>query len=421
MTRLLCQLFLLLISSVALAHDMIPAPAQQQAILLKNATVHTVIAGTKFDTDVLLINGVIDQVGRNLQHRNAIVHDLSGKQLYPGLIALNTTLGLNEIEMVRATVDKAETGRHNPDLVAATAFNPDSELIPTVRVNGISHAQITPRGKGLTGQSILVNLDSWTIDDAIVATPTALHLVWPDNPKPHRHKTEKKAVASQQQQVDDIIQTFIQARHFNQAGKITATEPQTLRWQAMAGLFDGSAKLFIHADSKQQLEQIIQFAKQFELGPVIVGGYDAWQMAAALKRIKATIIYPHVFSLPRRDDEPIDLPFSIPAKLAAAKLPFALAQPEDWNSRNLPFTGGQSIAYGLSYQAALKALTLTPAQLLGINDMGAIAPGYRASLVVSEGDLFDPLTNRVTALFIDGRQVDLNNRHRQLYQKYLKR
>ncbi|MCL1036396.1 amidohydrolase family protein [Shewanella submarina] len=420
--RVLAMMTGLLMASPALAHDMVPGAPQSQPILLQNALVHTVSVGSLEDTDILIENGIITAVGSDLQADGAQVIDLTGKQVYPGLIALNTFLGLTEISMVRATVDTAEVGKLNPEVKASVAFNPDSELIPTVRSNGITHVQVVPQGRGLTGQSTLVNLDSWTIVDGEVDTPAAIHLHWPTV---WRWSSDEKRRKKQQEQLDADIQTihsaFEDAYRYHLAAKADKVTSSDIRWQAMLPLFSGEAKLFAHADNQGDIEQILDIARHYNIKPVIVGGYDAWRMPEMLSEAGASVIYPHVFSLPRRSDEPIDLPFRIPAMLEQADIPFAFGFRADWDARNLPFAAGQSISYGLNKQDALKAVTLDAARIMGANKMGSIAPGYKASLIISSGDIFNPMEANIEAMYIDGRQVDLNNRHRQLYQKYLKR
>ncbi|MGL4712608.1 MAG: amidohydrolase family protein, partial [Shewanella sp.] len=203
--------------------------------------------------------------------------------------------------------------------------------------------------------------------------------------------------------------------------KVSQPTTNNPRWQAMLPLYQGKATLFAHADSVGQIEQVIALTKKYQFKLVIVGGYDAWRLASSLRDVKASVIYPHTFSLPKRIDEPIDLPFKMPSLLANAGIPFALGFSSDWNSRNLPDAAGYSAAYGLTPEQALKSITLDAATLLGVDDLGAIAVGYQGSVVLSKGDILDPMSNKIEAIWIEGRQIDLNNRHQQLYQKYLKR
>ncbi|WP_108946848.1 amidohydrolase family protein [Shewanella halifaxensis] len=443
-TALLC----LPISFMASSHDMLPAAPQSQAVLFTNATVHTVTNGVLEQSDVLVANGEVIAVGQDLDKQEQVnsnnatgseltqaakadylaeletahIIDASGKHLYPGLIALDTTMGLVEVEMMRPSNDAYEVGFINPQLEAITAFNPDSEIIPTVRVNGITHAQVVPQGDGLAGQSALVSMDSWTIEDALVESDKQFHLYWPhlrwlstDEDK------RKEQLADLERRIDKVFNAFADGKRYllaQQAGKV---EKIDLRWQALAPLYEGKGQLFIHAQSQQQIEQAIALAKLYNFNIVIVGGYDAWRIASALAEVNAKVIYTQTLALPKRKDEPIDLAFKIPALLKQAQVPFALGFSSDWNSRNLPFAAGQSVAYGLTKDEALQSITLDAAKVLGIDNMGAIAPGYKANIILATGDILDPMQAGIESIYIDGRKIDLNNRHQQLYQKYLKR
>lgn len=421
----------LLLSTLAItlsaqAHNLVPVSKQTQSVLIKNATVHTVIQGVLTNTDVLIENGKISALGPQLSTNTTAstqVVDASGKHLYPGLIALDTSLGLVEIEMVRPTVDNAEVGDVNPQISAASAYNPDSELLPTIRYNGITHAQIVPSGNGLAGQSVVVDLDAWTIEDALQPSEGQFHFYWPQIKRmPEDEKEKAKAIEKNQQAIDKLITAFEDGyRYFlSQNAQDTDNSPN-LRWQAMLPLYQGKATLFAHVDSVNQIEQVIALTKKYQFKLVIVGGYDAWRLASSLREVNASVIYPHTLSLPKRKDEPVDLPFKIPSLLANAGIPYALGFSSDWNSRNLPYAAGYSAAYGVTPEQALKSVTLDAAKLLGISDLGAIAVGYQGSVVLSDGDILDPMSSKIESIWIEGRQIDLNNRHQQLYQKYLKR
>ncbi|MGS0674522.1 amidohydrolase [Shewanella sp. 30m-9] len=441
---------------MANAHDMLPAKAQSQTILFTNATVHTVTHGVMQDSDVLIADGKVIAVGQDLDAAKtnvaepagnassnaplnstldagaspdhslllvgAEIIDASGKHLYPGLIALDTTMGLIEVEMMRPSNDAYEVGYINPQLEAISAFNPDSEIIPTVRVNGITHAQVVPQGDGLAGQSALVSMDSWTIEDALVESNKQFHLYWPHVRWLSKEADKRKEqLADLKRRLDTVYSAFADGKRYQLADKADKVNTIDLRWQALAPLYEGNAQLFIHAQSQKQIEEAIALAKLYDFNIVIVGGYDAWRVADALAEVNAKVVYNQTLALPKRNDEPIDLAFKIPALLKQAQVPFALAFSSDWNSRNLPFAAGQAAAYGLTKEDALKSITLDAAKVLDINDMGAIAPGFKANLILATGDILDPMHAGIESVYIDGRKIDLNNRHQQLYQKYLKR
>ncbi|WP_028772272.1 amidohydrolase [Shewanella waksmanii] len=404
------------------AHDMVPAPAQTQDILIKNATVHSPSKGVLTNTDVLIQQGKITAVGPTLNAADATVIDATNKQVYPGVIALDTSLGLVEVEMMRPSNDVYEVGQSNPQIIAVSAYNPDSEIIPTVRVNGITHAQVVPQGDLLAGQSSLVSLDSWTIEDALVPATQGFHLYWPSIRRLSQDKDKRKEQLDEyQQQLKQIEQMFADGQRYHLANRDKQVSKIDLRWQALQPLYQRQAQLFVHANKQLQIEEAVALAKQYDFKLVIVGGYDSWRLADLLNEVNASVVYTRTFSLPMRHDEPLEMSFKIPSLLAEAEIPFALGFSSDWNSRNLPYAAGQAAAYGLTQQQALKSITLDAAKILGVTDMGDIASGYRGNVIIAEGDLLDPMTSRIEQLFIDGRQIDLNNRHQQLYQKYLKR
>ncbi|MGS0681145.1 amidohydrolase family protein [Shewanella sp. 125m-7] len=427
---------------MANAHDMVPASTQNQAILFTNATVHTVTNGVMLDSDVLIADGTVIAVAQDLDTpkapatalttqakndysellTNAQVIDATGKHLYPGLIALDTSMGLIEVEMMRPSNDAYEVGYINPQLEAITAFNPDSEIIPTVRVNGITHAQVVPQGDGLAGQSALVSMDSWTIEDALVESNKQFHLYWPHVRWLSKDADKRKEqLTDLKRRIDKVYSAFSDGKRYQLADKAGKINKIDLRWQALTPLYEGKAQLFIHAQSQKHIEEAIALAKQYGFKIVIVGGYDAWRVADALAEVNAKVIYNQTLALPKRNDEPIDLAFKIPALLKQAQIPFALGFSSDWNSRNLPFAAGQTVAYGLTKEDALKSITLDAAKVLEIDDMGAIAPGFKANIILATGDILDPMQAGIESVYIDGRKIDLNNRHQQLYQKYLKR
>ncbi|WP_342663223.1 amidohydrolase family protein [Ferrimonas kyonanensis] len=419
MMKTLYTLLLLALGSPALATALMVAPPQSQPILIQGGTLHTVTQGVLPNTDLLVEAGRIRAIGTALPvPADARLIDASGQRVYPGLIALANTLGLEEIEMIRSTVDSEEVGQLNPQLRAAVAYNPDSELIPTVRSNGITHIQLTPSGDLLAGTSSLLNLDAWNLDDALVPGGEGLHLYWPDlHLSVSDDELAERQRQRQQRQLTQLNQAFEQAYGYYLNRQ--HAQRQDRRWQAMLPVFEGQRPLFVHADTQPQIEQALRLADRYRLKMVLVGGYDSYRLIDQLLAQQVPVVYTHANSLPLRRHEPVDLPFTIPALLADAGVELALAYPGSWDSRNLPFAAGYAAAHGLGGARALKAITLSPANILGLSDMGALEVGYRANLVISDGDLLDIGQSRVSMVLIDGRQIDLNNRHKQLYHKYL--
>jgi imidazolonepropionase-like amidohydrolase len=423
----------LLVASVAslsalssLANDMVPAKAQEKPLLLTGLTIHSATGTVLNDSDVLIVDGKIAALGTDLAApEGTTVLALDGKHLYPGMIALANQLGLIEIEAVRATDDSNEVTQTNPDLSAKVAYNADSEVIPTIRSNGFAYSMIYPSGSMLMGQSSLMQLDAWNYQDAVVADGTGLHVRWPNastlgsrwNPKPADEVRKANA-----KQLEALQQHFKDAKAYYDAEKAGLNHGVDSRWHEMLPVFDGKRPLFVHADDERQIRQAMLLAKDYGLRLTIVGGRDSWRMADELAAAKVAVIYTAPYGLPSRVDENYKQAFITPKVLQDAGVQYALSLDGYWDTRNLVFAAGQAISYGLTPEQALRSVTINAAQIAGVGDkIGSIEVGKAASLVVSDGDIFDYLGHNVTHLWIDGREVDLNNRHKQLHHKYQQR
>ncbi len=423
MKKLLIAVAAATVTLSAAANDIVPAEPQQQPILLQNGTLHTVTNGVQEDTDLLFIDGKISAIGSDLAAPDgAQIIDVSGKHVYPGVIALDTTIGLREIEAVRATEDAEEVGSVTPEVSGHVAYNPDSEVIPTIRYNGVSHAQIVPQGDLVMGRSSLLQLDGWTYEDAGERLNVGVHVNWPrvglNTAWWERRSPEEQRKANAEAR-KNLEKTFVQAKAYYDAKLAGELQGTDLRWEAMLGLFDGTSTLFVHANDQRQIEEAMELTQEWGFDWVLMGARDAWRMADELAAAEVRVVFGAPFGLPSRHDEAFDQAFATPAALAEAGVNFAISYPGYWDVRNLPFAAGNAVAYGLDREAALAAITLKPAEFLGVADrLGSLEEGKQATLVISAGDLLDPIGQQVEALFIDGRNVDLNNRHLQLYNKY---
>lgn len=414
---------LILFTTGAQAYDYVPAPKQAQPILLRGGTLYTVAGGIRENTDLLFDNGIITQIAENITPPpDAIVIDVTGKSVYPGLIALGTTIGLIEIGTVRGTNDIGETGRINPDVQSHMAYNPDSEIIPTVRSNGIAYAQIVPGGSFINGRSCLLNLDAWTKDDAAVEYEVGLHVVWPQVSVVTAW-WERRSAEEQREDIardlQDLRQAFDDALSYKLAKEADPNTPVDSRWEAMVPVLSGKKPLFVYADDYRQIEQAVAFTKERNLRMILMGGDDAAKAVDLLKANNIPVVYFATMGLPSYQEDPYDRAFTVPRLLHEAGVKLCLAVGGASGVRNLPFDAGHAVGFGLPADAALRAITLTPAEVLGVADrLGSLEIGKRATIVVSDGDIMDYLTHNVTHLFIDGRAVDLDNKHKELYRKY---
>jgi imidazolonepropionase-like amidohydrolase len=418
----------------ALANDTVPPAPQSKPILFTGATVHSVSGAAIKNGKVLVIDGKISKVGGpdlkiNLP-QGTVTLDLAGKHLYPGMIAANSVLGLTEINAVRATADMAEPGELNPNARAQVSINPDSELIPVARANGVLATLAIPRGGLIAGSSALVRLDGWTWEDMTVQAPVGMHIYWPQLRTVSKwtsttDDTEiEKLRKDYESKVEKITDAFDQARAYAKAVAARNFQPKSdLRWQALLPVLDGKVPVFLHAESVAQIRGALHFARSMELQqPVIVGGADAWRVIDELRASDAAVILSPVNSLPARRWEAYDTPYVAAKKLHDAGISFCLANSgsafDSSNERNLPYQAGRAAAFGLPRDVALKSVTLFAAQILGVGDrLGSIEAGKEATFFVSDGDPLEVMT-QVERAWIRGREVDLSSKHTQLYEKY---
>jgi imidazolonepropionase-like amidohydrolase len=416
-------------------------PARAQSLLLKNATVHPVTGPVLAPGDVLIENGKVTQIG-HLDVKADQVVDLTGQHLYPGLLALNTTLGLLEIEEVRATVDLAETGQFVPEVQSWVAVNPDSELLPVTRANGIAFFEPTPEGGMIAGQSALMKIDGWTTEDMIFQKPAALHVYWPGmeiSTAPRRGRRRRSSGGSVEDQakerarkVKELADFFADARAYAQARDAAQTNGApdpglNPPWEAMLPYVRGQRPISVHADEVRQIKAALQWAETNHYNIVLAGGRDAWKVADALARQKVPVIYDAIYDLPASEVESYDIQYKAPELLRQAGVKVILSMPNASFARNLPYVASQAVAFGLPADEALKAMTLYPAQIMGVDDrLGAIEPGKEATLFACKGNNLDSagildLRANVTHLWMAGHEVSLENRHTRLYDKYRNR
>lgn len=415
-----------LILSIAVpgsAHDYVPGAPQETPILLKGGDLQTMSNGLMERTDILLVDGKIAEIGRNLSAPpDAEIIDVTGKTVYPGLIAVQTQIGLVEISAVRASNDQNEVGDYNPEVIAHTSYNPDSEIIPTVRSNGVTTVQVAPTGGLLRGRSFVVHLDGWTKEDAGVKMEDGLHLSWPSVSVINAWWMSRSADEQREEMAKnrrELRRFFDDAGAYVRAKDAGLLDGTDLRMEAMAPYLRGELPVYVDADDERQIREAVAFGKEFGLEIVILGGAEADRVADLLIREEVPVIVGPIQNLPSRVDDPYDQGYALPARLHEEGVRFAIASPGSWSSRDLVHEAAQAVAFGLPHEEALKAITLYPAEILGIaGDQGSLEVGKSATIVVSEGDILDTLTHRVSAMWIEGRRVDLNDRQKELFRKY---
>lgn len=425
------------LAAVALAAPLVPVPAPGTPVLLRGGTVHPVSGPDLAGGDVLIVQGKIAAVGIRLAApAGARIVDLAGRHVYPGLIAANTLLGLHEIGAIVGTRDVAETGQINPNARAQVAVNPDNSHLGVTRLNGVLTALVTPANQSpgsaapalIAGQSALVRLEGWTWEDMTLRDRVALHVYWP-NLTLDRRPQAAKTVDEQQKQIDRdlraIREAFATARAYAQGGAGNVRQTVDVRYEAMRPFVTGELPVFVHANELKQLESALDWATTEKAVRVaIVGGLDAGRVAARLKQADIPVILGGTHELPLRRDDPFDSAFSVAGKLHAAGVRFCIApagEVGNGNDRNLAYQAAKAAAHGLPATEALKAVTLYPAQLLGVGDqLGSIEIGKRATLIVTDGDPLE-IPTQILSAFIDGTEVTLRSRQTELRDKYQER
>jgi len=408
----------------AAAHDRLPGEDQTAPVLLRGGDLYTVSDGVLPATDLLFEDGTITAIGKGLEPpAGSEVVDVSGRRIYPGLIAPATSLGLVEIGAVRATRDLDEVGTMNPEVVAHAAFNPDSELIPTVRSHGVTTVQVAPGGELVRGRSSILHLDGWTKEDAAVEPVDGLFVTWPrvevlDWWFMPPVEEQREQMAAQRREIREAFET---ARAYHEAREAGAEIGIDLRWEALRAVWSEGLPVYVAAPDYRQILEAIDFADEHELSLVLVGPADAYRLTELLVERDIPVLLDATTNLPYRNDAEYDAQFRQAARLHEAGVRFGIGLLDaNWAARNLALEGaGAAIAWGLPADAALRAITLSNAEILGIADReGSLEVGKDATLFVSRGDVTDTLGHEVTRLWIQGREVDLDNRHRALYRKY---
>jgi imidazolonepropionase-like amidohydrolase len=407
--------------------NMHPSPAQVGTIAITNATIHVGNGNVIEKATVIFKDGKITNVGNNLPVTDATIIDANGKHIYPGIIASSTNLGLVEVAAARATQDYTELGDLNPSIKSLVAYNTDSKVINTLRSNGILLAHIVPNGGSISGTSSVVQLDAWNWEDAAYKIDNGIHFNMPvlvnrpdpfaafRRPNPDAVDPVKRGL----EKIESIRKFFREAKAYLAIPKHNNVN---LKFEAVKGLFNQSQSFFVHCDLMKEMLVAVDMAKEFGFKLVLVGATDSWMITSILKENNAAVILNEPHNLPATDDDDVDQPYKTGAALQKAGILFTICQDEGdgyWRQRNLPFEAGTMAAYGLSKEEALSAITLNAAKILGIGDKtGSIEVGKDANLVISEGDILDMKTSKVTHAFIQGRTIDLNNKQIQLFEKY---
>jgi imidazolonepropionase-like amidohydrolase len=402
-----------------------PADNQTTAISIEGATAH-LGNGEVIENSLIMFNdGKLTFVGSAMMKiaRQGTIINAKGKHIYPGFIAANATLGLVEIDAVKASDDEDEIGLLNPHIRSLIAYNAESKIVESMRPNGVLMAQITPRGGLVSGTSSVVQLDAWNWEDAALKVDDAIHMNWPGSFTRGRwwlgEDPALKADPKYGENVESIKSYFADAKTYL-ASNMKKTH---LPYQAMKGLFDGSQKLFIHVNGEKEITDAVTTAKEAGIDNIVIlRGEGAESVTSLLVKHNVAVILNRPHRNPNSEDDAYDYTYTIAKKLTDKGILVGIGmegQMERMNARNLPFYAGTFAAHGLGKEEALKLITSNAAKILGIDEMvGTLEVGKDATLFISDGDALDMRGNILSKAYIQGRDISLETHQTELWKRY---
>ena len=416
-------LFFLAIHTVSAQQT--PADKQTRAFSIEGATAHLGNGKVIENSLIMFDGGKITFVGSAMMKiaRMGTIINAKGKHVYPGFIAANASLGLVEIDAVKASDDEDEIGTMNPHIRSLIAYNAESKVVESMRPNGVLMAQITPRGGVISGTSSIVQLDAWNWEDASVKTDDGIHMNWPSSFTRGRWWLEEdpalKLDSNYAKKIDEIKSYLTDAKNY------LARNPDKkhLPYTATKGLFNGTKKFFIHVSGQKEITDAITISKELGINNiVIVHAEGAEKVANLLVKNNIPVILERPHRNPNSEDDAYDKTYTIAKILTDKGVLISLGmegQMERMNTRNLPFYAGTFAAFGLDKEEALKLITSNTAKILGIDAFaGTLEVGKDATLFISEGDALEMRGNIVNKAFIQGRDLSLETHQTKLWKRY---
>jgi len=403
------------------------APLQAQAgvgddgpYLIRGATVVTGTGQTLANTNIIVRGGRIERMGQGISAPNAKVIEAAGKYIYPGMVDANTPIGLVEISGVQTMTMRSEIGQFNPHLRAIVALNLDSELLGVTRMSGVTSVLTSPTGGLISGQAALINTSGWTWEDIGVKPSAGIVINLPNaagaGGRGGGGGRGGLAGAVAGASVADLNAFMAAAKDYHAKRSANATKPDLI-YEPMRALFSRETPAIIPANGEQGIRQAVDFGDQWGIKVIILGGNQAWRVRQLLAQKQVPVILSSLMQSPTAD-MPYDEIYAQPGLLNEAGVKFAFSTGGGANARHVPLSAALAVAYGLPKDAALKALTIWPAEMFGAEkDIGTVEPGKLANFVITTGDPMD-MRSQIIDVFIKGRMAPEDDRHHRLYAKY---
>jgi imidazolonepropionase-like amidohydrolase len=423
----------ILFAMVVVVAFSLAAQQDDDKILIKNATIVPVEGETLQKGDLLIEAGKIAAMTEEIPiPEGATVIDASEMFVYPGFIDGYTHLGLTEIAAIGSTVDVREMGRENPELKVAWAINPHSVHFKTSRINGTTTVLIAPSGGTFPGMSALVKMDGWTIDEMLVNEVATSFINFPMTPRPPRgarigpQRETKLDVTSRL--VEKIKEYLNEARHYLKLKKMSEEDSKIRmpdlnpKYEALAPVLDGTLPVIISVEKAKDIELAIEFVQEEKIKTIFRGCAQGFKVAEKIKEAGIPVIIDDLYTGPSEPEDGYDAPFRNVVELARAGVMICFSSGVDpSSSKDLPYHAARAVAFGLDWKEAIKALTINPARIFGIDDrVGSIKVGKDADLFITTGDPLD-LRSEVKHLFINGKDIDLSNWWESLYETWRER
>jgi len=405
-----------------------PGPAQTGSILLLNGTAHIgngqVLERSAIgfrDGKIVLVEDLSQPSAGQYDFDEVI--DIAGKHVYPGFILTNTTLGLREVDAVRATLDYQETGEMKPEVRSVVAYSTDSKLIPTVRRNGILLVQPTPVGGIISGHSGIVHLDAWNWEDAVIRMEDGVHIYWPPSMRIVFPNENEMAVSKMREERLERLKALKDLLERASSYRLRDEKEFNLRCESLKGIFDGTRNVYLHVQTEKDIMESVLYLESIGIKrTVLVGASEGVNILPFIREHGLPVILDRPHSLPRLEDDDVKQPYRMAKIFWDAGILVTISYEGDMDAmggRNLPFTAGTTVAYGLTREQAVQLITLNAANILGVGQqVGSLETGKDATLFVSSGDALDMITSNVELAYISGRKLTLDSSQEELYEMY---
>ncbi|MDN3670846.1 amidohydrolase family protein [Echinicola jeungdonensis] len=396
--------------------------AKKGKFLLRGGTVITVTQGTFENTSVLLKDGKILEIGKEIPTDDVEIIPCEGQYIYPGFIDAGTRLGLVEIGSLSETRDYKEIGKITPQMEALNAINPNSVSIPITRVSGVTTVLTFPSGGLFPGTASLINLNGYT-PEQMFAGFKGVVLEFPSSERKNRwdRRTEEEIKKELEKEMKSLNEIWEKAMLYQDLSAKKAKLQYYPEMSHLAKVVNGEFPLLIEVNKASDIIRAIKWVKDKKVKAIFMGVAEGWRVAEKIATAEIPVIIGPVLSLPPRQSDRYDAAYTNPGELVKAGVKVALRTSDAENVRNLPFNAGFAANYGMGKESALKAITIVPAEIFGVDDqLGSIEPGKSATLFISNGDPFEPQT-KIKHVFIEGYKIPMTNRQIRLYQEFLER